>query len=383
MSRSTRLLSGSFTGCAWTASWFVPGKAIKAIGDAIRAVDASMRTGIGVRDALTALKALDLDAAALAKLEDTVHVYEDILTACKTNSFPGETQVLLADGTHRPIRDIHIGDLVMATDPSTGRNAPEPITDTCRHGTDHLVDIVMTDGSSLTSTTGHRLYVVGRGWTRVSGLSTGVRLRTQDGTVQTVTGLHDRPGLAPQEVFGLTVGGLHTFYVSSEGAQRREVLVHNCTNIVADEGIEGAHTLRDHVVRTDKQMADDAIVKGIATRWNDEATAAQSQTDQIRRVHVLPAVRKNPDGAGHEAGRRERCGGVRRVHPGYRAELDGVEVRVPGVAFRGGLQPVCPQGRAGRRTTQHRGRIHYRVRTHGWYADRRGRTAATGLGIAG
>ncbi|MGW2864179.1 hypothetical protein [Streptomyces sp. NPDC001205] len=66
-------------------------------------------------------------------------------------------------------------------------------------------------------------------------------------TTQAVTGLQDRPDLASQEVFDLTVDGLHTFYVRPQGLQPRDVLVHNCTQVIADENIEGAHTLRDHV----------------------------------------------------------------------------------------------------------------------------------------
>ncbi|MEU6093245.1 RICIN domain-containing protein [Streptomyces sp. NPDC047079] len=267
--------SGSWAGCGWAAAWFVGGKALQAIGDAVRALDASMRTGIGVREAFAALKALDLDAAALAKIEDTVNVYEDVVTACRANSFPGGTQVLMADGSRKPIRDVHIGDHVLAADPETGRLRAEAVTDTFRHNTEHLMDITVA-GGLLTSTTGHRFFVVDRGWTMASDLRTGDRLRTPDWTDRTVIALHDRRGLAPRKVYDLTVDGLHTFYVRPQGERSQDVLVHNCTDIIADEGIQGAHTLGAHVNRTDAQMAQDAIKKGIATRWNDQATAAQA-----------------------------------------------------------------------------------------------------------
>lgn len=64
-----------------------------------------------------------------------------------------------------------------------------------------------------------------RGWTLVSDLSVGDRLRTPDGSVRAVTALLDRSGLAPRTVHDLTVDDLHTFFVL---AGVTPVLVHNC-----------------------------------------------------------------------------------------------------------------------------------------------------------
>ncbi|MFD7438101.1 ricin-type beta-trefoil lectin domain protein [Streptomyces sp. NPDC059861] len=268
---------GSASGCAWAASNFIPGKALGKAVEALHALDAAMRTGIGVREAFTALKALDLDPSTLAKIESTVNGYEDVVTACRVNSFPGDTDVLMADGTSKAIRDVRVGDLVLATDPETGRPATQSVTDTFRHDARRLVDITVA-GGLLTSTAGHRFHVDGRGWTLVSELRVGDRLRAPDGSRDTVTALRDRSGLAPRTVYDLTVDGIHTFYVGTRGLQPRNVLVHNCTDIIGDEGLEGAHTLRDHVNRTDSEMADkaDKSKNGIATRWTNEATAAQA-----------------------------------------------------------------------------------------------------------
>lgn len=65
--------SGSWGGCAWAsldvASLFA-GKIIRPIAEALRAVDAAFATGIGVRDAFKALKAIDgIDTAAVAAIE--------------------------------------------------------------------------------------------------------------------------------------------------------------------------------------------------------------------------------------------------------------------------------------------------------------------------
>ncbi|WP_240138757.1 polymorphic toxin-type HINT domain-containing protein [Streptomyces sp. MUM 178J] len=274
---------GSASGCAWAASNFIPGKAFGKVAEAIRALDAALHTGVGVADAFKALKALDIDPASLAKLQGTVNAYEDVVTACKVNSFPGSTRVLMADGSHKAIRDVRTGDLLLAADPETGRSTAQPVTDTFRHPTRRLADITLADGS-LTSTVGHRFFVAGRGWTQVADLRVGDRLRTPDGSLHAVTGLRDRDGLTPREVFDLTVDELHTFYVSTAGERPQDVLVHNCTNIVADEGISGAHTLTDHVRKSDRQMAEKAETakNGIATRWTDQATAARAVDEAMK-----------------------------------------------------------------------------------------------------
>ncbi|MFF5017549.1 ricin-type beta-trefoil lectin domain protein [Streptomyces sp. NPDC001165] len=275
--------SGSWSGCAWAsldvASLFA-GKIIRPIAEALRAVDAAFVTGIGVRDAFNALKAIDgIDTAAVAAIEREVDLYEEVVTACERNSFPGDTQILMADGSHKAIRDVHVGDLVRATDPETGRPSTRRVTDTMRHDTRRLVDITVADGS-LSSTAGHRFFVEGRGWTLVSALHVGDSLRTPDGTFRTVTGLEDRAGLAPREVYDLTVEGIHTFYVSTDGAHPQSVLVHNCEDIVADEDVEGAHTIGDHVNPDDDQMKAKALdprnTKGVATRWASLAIAKEA-----------------------------------------------------------------------------------------------------------
>ncbi|PAZ12948.1 virulence factor, partial [Streptomyces sp. SA15] len=216
---------GSASGCAWALSNFIPGKALGTVFDGIRALDAAMKTGVGVRDAFHALKALDLDPGTLAKLNAIINAHEDLYTACKVNSFPGTTKVLMADGSHRPISQVGVGDLVKATDPASGQLRARQVTDTFKHDTQRLVDIAVAGGGRLESTAGHKFYVVDRGWTLVSDLRVDDRLRTPDGSVRAVTALNDRSGLAPRTVYDLTVDDLHTFFVLAGAAP---VLVHNC-----------------------------------------------------------------------------------------------------------------------------------------------------------
>ncbi|MFB7740975.1 ricin-type beta-trefoil lectin domain protein [Streptomyces sp. NPDC056132] len=216
---------GSVSGCAWALSNFIPGSAFEKIISGIRALDAAMKTGIGVRDAFNALKTLNLDAGTIASIEKMVHASEDLFAACKVNSFPGATPVLMADGSHRAISQVSVGDFVQAMDPASGRMAARQVTDTFKHDTRRLVDISIAGGGTLASTVGHKFYVPGRGWTLVSDLHVGDRLRAPDGSVRSVTALDDHSGLAPRAVYDLTVRGLHTFFVL---AGTSPVLVHNC-----------------------------------------------------------------------------------------------------------------------------------------------------------
>ncbi|MFF5155294.1 ricin-type beta-trefoil lectin domain protein [Streptomyces sp. NPDC000348] len=285
---------GSVSGCAWAASNFIPGKAFAKIAEALNALDAALKTGIGVADAYKALKNLDIDPSTLAALQQHVNIVEDALTSCRVNSFPADTPVLMADGTRRPIGSVHEGDLVLTTDLETGVQTAQPVTDTFRHDTQRLVDISFADGTRLTSTAWHRVYVEERGWTFTADLRTGDRLRGPDGTSRVVGALHDRSGLAPRAVYDLTVDGPHTFYVGTEGTAgtpTRDVLVHNCLNLRLHEGDRGAHTIDDHVDTTPQQAADKAKKEleknpnhpGVTGVWKDLDTAQAAVDEAMRK----------------------------------------------------------------------------------------------------
>lgn len=187
-----------------------------------------------------------MDARALAAIERSARTYEEARTACIRNSFPGDTQVVLADGSRKDIRDVRFGDRLLATDPDTGSTRGEPVTRTFSHPSADLLDITLASGGDLTSTSGHKFFVIGRGWTLASDLRPGDSLRTPGASPRTVAAVLDRDASAPQTVYDLTVAGLHTFYAV---AGSTPVLVHNCSDLILDEASfpEQAHTLKDHV----------------------------------------------------------------------------------------------------------------------------------------
>ncbi|MBD0744859.1 hypothetical protein BG418_24745 [Streptomyces sp. CBMA152] len=282
---------GSISGCAWSASWFVPPAKIAEAVDLFRALDASLHTGLGIGDAYKALKVLGLDAEVMAAIEREVLVVEDALTVCTRNSFPEHTRVLMADGSHRPISSLRSGDTVLSTDPDTGESRAERVSSTFKHDTERLVDIAFADGGNLTSTAGHRVYVWDRGWTFASDVHVGDRLRGPESTVRMVSALNDRSSIAPETVYDLTVDAFHTFYVSTEGAKTQDVLVHNCLNLTLHEGDRGAHTILDHVKTTAQraiQKAKDELLKnprspGETGVWADLDTAQRSVDEGFKK----------------------------------------------------------------------------------------------------
>lgn len=46
---------------------------------------------------------------------------------CNSNSFSADTHVLMADGSTKPIEQVEVGDIVLATDPATGLTEPKQV----------------------------------------------------------------------------------------------------------------------------------------------------------------------------------------------------------------------------------------------------------------
>ncbi|MGW5481255.1 polymorphic toxin-type HINT domain-containing protein [Streptomyces sp. NPDC004008] len=269
--------NGKASGCAWAAANFIPYGKISEMIKSVVGLRRAMEAGKGIEEAWVGVKAAGLDADALAGLEEEVQVAEDAFANCALNSFPADTRVLLADGSHKAIGDIRVGDRLLATDPDTRTSRVEPVTASFAHSTGHLVDITLSGAGRLTTTAGHRVYVVNAGWTFASDLRVGDLLRAADGSTRAVTGLRDRQGIAPQSVYDLTVDGLHTFYVRTAGTRAQDVLVHNCNDLVKDaaEYPDQAHVLDEHVNPTPQRLDELVAEKGVNSVFIDEQTAQQ------------------------------------------------------------------------------------------------------------
>ncbi|MFZ4279140.1 RHS repeat-associated core domain-containing protein [Streptomyces rhizosphaericola] len=178
---------------------------------------------VGLSAATGCLTAM-LGTAAAAKLA------MPSMGRCLTpNSFTGETAVVRADGSHKAIKDIKVGDQVLATDPVSGESGPRKVTALIKSSGDkQLVDISIGDqdgstGSFVSATEGHPFWVAdSQEWVDAGQLRTGQWLQTSAGTWVQISAVRAHDEVTT--VYNLTVDDLHTYHVSSGEAT---ALVHN------------------------------------------------------------------------------------------------------------------------------------------------------------
>ncbi|SMD27516.1 RHS repeat-associated core domain-containing protein [Kibdelosporangium aridum] len=138
-------------------------------------------------------------------------------------SFTGETRVLMADGTTKPIAEVKVGDKVLAADPQSGHRAARTVTAVMVHE-DRVLDLVTADGAKVTTTEDHPYWnETDRQWQRADELDAGDHLATAAGDRVAFGQLRPETWRLAA-AHNLTVAGLHTFYVL---AGTTPVLVHN------------------------------------------------------------------------------------------------------------------------------------------------------------
>jgi hypothetical protein len=227
---------GGISGCLWTASLFIDADALRAGAQAVRDIRGAIVTGRDLEGAIAALESANLAPEVRASLEADAIQAELRQRGCLVNSFPAGTPVLLADGTHRAIEQLVVGDRVLATNPATGETTARPIVSTFHHSAQSLLDIDLDGGGRLTTTGGHRLYVVGTGWKTAANLRPGDRVHARDGSTPSVAAVRDRDGMPAETVYDLTIADVHTFYVL---AGDKSVLVHNANCTYFEKAYDG------------------------------------------------------------------------------------------------------------------------------------------------
>ena len=161
-------------------------------------------------------------------------------------STAGETEVLMADGTTKPISHIEVGDWVLADDPETGERGSREVTHLWVHE-DIIVDLEI-DGHDLATTEDHPLGKHTDGeWQRADALGSGDLVVTADGATLTVEGI-DWQSARTTTAYNLTVDDIHTYFVEVGGD---EILVHNtCLRLsppAPDTASKGVHFTIDGV----------------------------------------------------------------------------------------------------------------------------------------
>lgn len=147
---------------------------------------------------------------------------------CTGDSFVGTTQVLMADGTKKPIDQVKVGDKIGNSDPGNPTVKSDTVTDVHITYTDHDFDhlTITTPGGqeTITSTAEHLYWDATTGaWTRADNLNAGDRLDAPNGASAVV--VDSQHFMAMQVTYNLTVENTHTYYVVTTAVP---VLVHNC-----------------------------------------------------------------------------------------------------------------------------------------------------------
>jgi RHS repeat-associated protein len=149
-------------------------------------------------------------------------------------SFSADTEVLMADGTTKPISEIKIGDQVLATDPENGERGARTVTALWIHN-DTLIDLKIDNGR-LSTTEDHPFWnATDRQWQPAKVLDSGDRLLSAEGATIPVDGFIANSARY-DTAYNLTVDDLHTYYVL---AGTTSILVHNtgpCGKAIVDPG---------------------------------------------------------------------------------------------------------------------------------------------------
>jgi RHS repeat-associated protein len=237
-------------------------------------------------------------------------------TSGSCNSFASGTRVLMADGSHRAIEDVQIGDEVWATDPSTGDEGPRTVLATIvGEGTKTLVEITVDTatqidaesleegvlsrerlrpgptvlGDVITATGGHPFWVpeLGR-WVDAIDLQPGMWFLSSEDTLVQVAGVQVWVQYA--RVYNLTVKGIHTYYVLADAVS---ILVHNSNEIpqVDNERLQNIVNSMFHGLGNPNRVGDGSALA--AANWEARGGSQVHGQNHLRSTTQIRGALRN------------------------------------------------------------------------------------------
>lgn len=265
----TNTIAGVLLGRKHTTGDYLRGLA-KGCGEGVLMFGAGKILSVGLR----AVKPLAKEAEALSQLRGA---------AC---SFAGETQVLMADGTKKPISKVKLGEEVLATDPETGEQSPHRVVALIEHP-DELVDLEV--GESVVRTTEDHPFwnATDQQFEPAAELDPGDEVQSAQGDRITIGGLKAETSHRAT-AYNLSVEGIHTYHVGAD-----EVLVHNTCVIpnITARGLQhsfGRHSAQwfGRPVGAGKadewaDLIDRASRSGKVFSWSSGSTATQAHLARI------------------------------------------------------------------------------------------------------
>ncbi|GAA0723047.1 RHS repeat-associated core domain-containing protein [Dactylosporangium roseum] len=143
------------------------------------------------------------------------------------HSFTPDTKLLMADGGQKPIKDVQVGDTVLATDPISGETAPQKVLAVHINRDTAFTDLVVKSSSgvpaAVKTSQNHPFWDEEREiWVNAGDLQPGIDLYSEGAGGPEVVEVRNYLGAG--FMYDLTVAEFHTFYVI---AGQSPVLVHN------------------------------------------------------------------------------------------------------------------------------------------------------------
>jgi RHS repeat-associated protein len=238
------------------------------------------------------------------------------------NSFVPGTLVLMADGTTKPIEEVEVGDMVLATNPETGQTEPQPVTDTITGtGNKQLIQITISDSVAgrqepviaasmlwavtITATDNHPFWNPDQGtWTNADELQPGQHLLTHESVVVTLTSTTAFTETAT--VHNLTIANIHTYYVL---AGETPVLVHNDGGLTPEQ----QRSLRSLQARSAEHQAKLDAYRANPDAFDNEGRLKNAPTPEIRQRIIdgrIKHLQKEIDGFNKQVDNLKRLGGM-------------------------------------------------------------------------
>ncbi|MGW1143030.1 Hint domain-containing protein, partial [Streptomyces zhihengii] len=200
-------------------------------------------------------------------------------------SFSPDTSVLMENGKKKQIGEIEPGDKVESADPGTGKHrGVRRVSATLVHHDDDLVDLKVLGKSgelgTLHTTSLHPFWdSTERAWVPAGRLILGHKLATASNGSVAVISVESVPGAA--DMFNLTVGQLHTFYVL---AGRTPVLVHNSMDKCSDAAFQTVLHNEQEIIEGNSSH----IIPGMDSRTPEGADALAEYVDNITSTPGTP-----------------------------------------------------------------------------------------------
>ncbi|WP_285491641.1 polymorphic toxin-type HINT domain-containing protein, partial [Amycolatopsis taiwanensis] len=213
------------------------------------------------------------DARAAGKAATAL---EDVAKGCR-NSFTGDTPVLMADGSTKPIDQVKVGDKILNAQPDNDKTETHTVTAIHITDTDHdFVDLTITtpDGPKTIITTAHHPFwdATTHTWTDATNLTPGDLLNTLGNQHATIESLNRYT--TTTRTYNLTIDQIHTYYVL---AGPTPVLVHNtkpCVPGVGDVPTRVANSNMPHAAERAVERLDE--YKDIASARRDLQSLGKS-----------------------------------------------------------------------------------------------------------